>query len=57
MDYIFTRSADILRSSFDLTCGENPPGEARPNCKDYTNRDYYSDHRLLWTLIADGPSE
>lgn len=57
IDFIFSRSASVLGSSFDLTCGQTPKRGVDPNCTDYRNDDYYSDHRLLWTLMSDGPSE
>ncbi|MDQ3983153.1 MAG: hypothetical protein M3271_10790, partial [Actinomycetota bacterium] len=53
IDYIFGSSAAIRRASFDLTCGESATGRIDKNCRDVRNADFYSDHRLLWTLARD----
>lgn len=53
IDYIFSSSATIRRASFDLTCGEGATGRQARHCRDFQNPEFYSDHRLLWTLVRD----
>jgi hypothetical protein len=58
IDFLFTRRASLIDSSFDLTCGlrgSSLSGAAiAPNCDNFRNSEYYSDHRLLWSLVTTG---
>jgi len=52
IDHIFARSSTIERASFDISCGLGDPN--LNNCDYLSHPQRYSDHRLLWALLADG---
>lgn len=53
IDFIFTRRAELLATSRDLTCGVDPslPNDIPETCDNRFNPYRYSDHRLQWALI------